>query len=105
MSYSIRGYQCASYSNQALASGLEPQKSDGSYVYLRIVPLIHTQRLDLGDVRPQLAMQGCASHAQKDAELQETSVMCWRSTDDGFKRNIDSRCRMGRLTLQLAHPV
>lgn len=35
---------------------------------VRIVPLIHAQGLDLGDVGAQLAMDGGASHAQKDAQ-------------------------------------
>ena len=40
-----------------------------SYINLGVVPLVHAQRLDFGDVRAQLAMQGCASHAQEDAQL------------------------------------
>lgn len=44
--------------------------SDCSYIDLRIVPLVHAQGLDLGDVCAELAVQGRASHAQEDAQLQ-----------------------------------
>lgn len=48
---------------------LRPARRDCSYIDLRIVPLVHAQRLDLRDVRPQLAVQRRAAHAQEDAQL------------------------------------
>lgn len=45
------------------------QLAGNSYIDLGIVPLVHAQRLDLGDVCSKLAVEGRTPHAQKDAEL------------------------------------
>lgn len=45
----------------------------GPYINLCAVPLVHTQRFDLGDVRAQLAVQRRAPHAQEDADLEFVS--------------------------------
>jgi hypothetical protein len=60
---------------------------------LGMIPLVHAQRLDLRDVRPQLPVEGAAAHAQKYAQLFCVSQV---------RRNIPTS---GRHTLQLAHPV
>src|SRR4051794_7324598 len=41
----------------------------GTYIDLLVGPAIHTQRLHLGHVGAQLAVDGGASHAQEDAQL------------------------------------
>jgi hypothetical protein len=41
---------------------------------LFVGPAIHTQRLDLGHVGAQLAVDGGAPHAQKDPQLSPTSA-------------------------------
>lgn len=39
------------------------------YINLRVVPLVHAQRLHFRDVRAQLAVDGGAPHAQEYAQL------------------------------------
>lgn len=51
-----------------------PKQASPPYLDLGIVPLVHAQRFDLGDVCSQLAVQGCASHAQEDAQLLVVSI-------------------------------
>jgi hypothetical protein len=67
--------------------------TNSSYVYLRIIPFVHAQGLDLGDVRSQLAVQGCASHAQEDAQLQRWSVRAAFKVRSTSKR---ARCRVSK---------
>lgn len=43
----------------------------GAYIDLLVGPAVHTQRLDFGDVRAKLSVDGGAPHAKKDAELHE----------------------------------
>ena len=69
-----------------------------SYIDLGIVPLVHAQRLDFGDMCSQLAVQGCASHAQEDAQLGRVSVSV-------FLGRVGRVKVVGGHTLQLAHPA
>lgn len=41
----------------------------GAHINLHIVPLVHAQGFDFGDVGAQFPVQRSASHAQKDAKL------------------------------------
>lgn len=69
MSCWTRCSRCASCSTACISRGAPDAGRRVSYIDLRIIPLVHAQRLDLGDVGAQLAMQGCAAHAQEDAQL------------------------------------
>lgn len=74
-----------------------------SYIDLRIVPLVHAQRLDLGNVRPQLAMQRRAAHTQENAQLHTLAPIHTYKADASSEHH-RSQCG-GKHTLQLAHPA
>lgn len=64
-----------------------------TYIDLLVGPAVHAQRLHLGHVGAQFAVDGGASHAQEDTQLQTTmSVFDQRSASSaGACRNIGVR--------------
>ena len=51
--------------------------SDESYINLVCRPGVHTQRFDLREMCAEFAMQGGASHAQKDSKLQFINLISY----------------------------
>src|SRR5437868_2577054 len=50
------------------------KKGGMAYLDLLVGPAVHAQRLDLGDVGAQLAVDGGAPHAEEDAQLSRNPV-------------------------------
>jgi hypothetical protein len=79
MSCWTRSYQCASCS-VPLSVPAQGFVATSPYVNLYIVPFVHTERFDLGDVCPQLSVERRAAHAEEDAQLgwESVVVLCAR---------------------------